>query len=72
MEDTWGGKHLCVLPEAEAQHWILGVRQFISFLDQELLPGPCKIDSSTSGLHRITTKYKQVILFLIVTPCVIL
>ena len=25
MEDTWGSEHLSVLPEAEAQHWILGV-----------------------------------------------
>ena len=25
MEDTWGSEHLCVLPEDEAQHWILGV-----------------------------------------------
>ena len=25
MEDTWGSGHLSVLPEAEAQHWILGV-----------------------------------------------
>ena len=26
MEDTWGSEHLSVLPEDEAQHWILGVR----------------------------------------------
>ena len=25
MEDTWGSEHLSILPEAEAQHWILGV-----------------------------------------------
>ena len=33
MEDTWGEEHLRVLPEDEAQHWILGVCLFISFLD---------------------------------------
>ena len=31
MEDTWGSKHLSVLPEAEAQHWILGVGFFTHF-----------------------------------------
>ena len=25
MEDTWGSEHLSVLPEDEAQQWILGV-----------------------------------------------
>ena len=32
MEDTWGSKHLSVLPEAEAQHWILGVGFFTHFI----------------------------------------
>ena len=31
MEDTWGSEHLSVLPEAEAQHWILGVGFFTHF-----------------------------------------
>ena len=32
MEDTWGSEHLSVLPEAEAQHWILGVGFFTHFI----------------------------------------
>ena len=31
MEDTWGSEHLSVLPEEEAQHWILGVSLSIFF-----------------------------------------
>ena len=33
MEDTWGSEHLSVLPEDEAQHWILGVRTLYCFQD---------------------------------------
>ena len=33
MEDTWGSSHLSVLPEAEAQQWILGVSLLYYFWD---------------------------------------
>ena len=38
MEDTWGSEHLAVLPEDEAQRWILGVGTYHFFFQgQELV-----------------------------------
>ena len=53
MEDTWGSEHLGVLPEEEAQHWILGVGQLISSLDYKLFLGPCSVGKSNSRWHRM-------------------
>ena len=36
MEATWGQKHLAVLPEDEAEKWILGVSNFSLKSDLEV------------------------------------
>ena len=41
MEATWGSEHLSVLPEEEAQHWILGVR--ILYFLRTSITSPSKI-----------------------------
>ena len=60
MEDTWGSKHLSVLPKAEAQHWILGVGFFTHFHFGTSDSSPSKNSQIFQGLHRTPyTKYKQ-------------
>ena len=60
MEDTWGSDHLSVLPEDEAQHWILGVGPLFSLLDQEWFLVPSKTPQVLQDhIKRLNTKYKQ-------------
>ena len=60
MEDTWGSDHLSVLPEDEAQHWILGVGTLFSLLDQEWFLVPSKTPQVLQDhIKRLNTKYKQ-------------
>ena len=60
MEDTWGSDHLSVLPEDEAQHWILGVGTLFSLLDQEWFLVPSKTPQVLQNhIKRLNTRYKQ-------------
>ena len=61
MEDTWGSEHLSVLPEDEAQHWILGVSILFFFL-RTSITSPFKICKYFKDiLHQyLNTIYKQV------------
>ena len=60
MEDTWGSDHLSVLPEDEAQHWILGVGTLFSLLDLEWFLVPSKTPQVLQDhIKCLITKYKQ-------------
>ena len=51
MEATWGQGHLAILSEDEAQHWLLGVSVFTSYLGLSFDLNPFQIFFYTSRLH---------------------
>lgn len=60
MEDTWGSQHLSVLPEDEAQHWILGVGTL--YFSGLVLLVPLKFVNSSRifCINYLNNIYKQV------------